>query len=499
VTTNWIAPVVGFAAYERRVRFTWNSREAQPCLFTRRGGNLSESRWSPRRSALSRRRGIVLSLGVATLTALSALTAQAAPAATPGIAANPNAVATVRAEVQAGTLLKTHGVMKACASATVKLACMAEIATTAPNSSKALTTTTPVGYGATQLEQAYNLTGGQAGTIAIIDAGAYPNLESDLATYRAQYGLPACTTASGCLTIGDMNDGPPLQPSSDFFDQYIEEEVAVETALDVDMASASCPGCKIIELQLPDEDALAGATADQQTTDFGTAVNTAAKLGANAVSMSYQYPSDAFEETGTPGLDLFHPGMAVLASSGDSGYEGNQHNGWPNNLPWVTSVGGTSLYQSADGKSFSQVAWAEAGSGCETDMPPAIGQPASVSAYCGGHRAASDISAVADLNTGVAVYDTYSPFSGQPYTWIIVGGTSVSSPFVAGIYARAGNLSQVIGPNTLYMDKASDFTDVTIGANAPPNGGVGPAQLFTAGKGWDGPTGLGTPKGLTGF
>jgi hypothetical protein len=75
------------------------------------------------------------------------------------------------------------------------------------------------------------------------------------------------------------------------------------------------------------------------------------------------------------------------------------------------------------------------------------------------------------------VYDTYAPFSGQPFQWLIVGGTSVSSPFVAGIYARAGNLSQVIGPNTLYMDKASDFTDVTVGANTPPNSGVGAAQL----------------------
>jgi subtilase family serine protease len=462
---------------------------------------LSESRRST-----GRRRSVLLSFGVATVTALTALTAftaQAAPAATPGIAANPNAaaaLATARAEVKAGTLLQTHGTLKACATGMVKLACLAEVASTGINSTKALATTTPIGYGATDLSKAYNLTGGQAGTIAIIDAGAYPNLESDLATYRAQYGLPACSTASGCLKIADLHGGPPLQPSSDFLDQYIEEQVAVETALDVDMASAACPGCKIIELQLPDEDALVtGTNADAQTTDFGTAVNTAASLGANAVSMSYQYPSDAFEETGTPGLDLFHPGMAVLASSGDGGYEGNVHNGWPNNLPWVTSVGGTSLYQSADGKSFSQVAWAQAGSGCETDMPPAIGQPTSVSDYCGGHRAASDISAVADLNTGVAVYDTYSPFSGQPYNWIVVGGTSVSSPFIAGVYARAGNLSQVIGPNTLYMDKESDFTDVTVGANTLPNSGTGPAQLYTAGKGWDGPTGLGTPKGLTGF
>jgi subtilase family serine protease len=441
-----------------------------------------------------------VALGVAALTVLGSVTAQAAPTATPGTLAGPNSVASLRAEVQHGTLLQTHGVMNACAT-TVKLACLAEVVTTSPGSKKALSSTTPAGYGATDLEKAYGLTGdsGQSGTIAIIDAGAYPTLESDLDVYRAQYGLPACTSASGCLKIADYKGGPPLQPSTSGEDPIIEEEVAVETSLDVDMASAACPNCKIIELQLPDEDALIeGSNADPETTDFGTAVNTAAALGANSVSMSYQYPTDQFEETGTPGLDLFHPGMAVLASSGDGGYEGNTSTGWPSNLPWVTSVGGTSLYENQNG-TFTSTAWAGAGSGCETSLPAAIGQPAAISKNCGGHRTGSDISAVADPNTGVAQYDTYAPYSGEPYDWIFDGGTSVSSPFVAGIYARAGNLSQVIGPNTLYTDPASDFTDVTIGSNTPPNTGVGPAPLYTAGKGWDGPSGLGTPKGLAGF
>jgi hypothetical protein len=74
---------------------------------------------------------------------------------------------------------------------------------------------------------------------------------------------------------------------------------------------------------------------------------------------------------------------------------------------------------------------------------------------------------VADPSTGVAVYDTYTPYSGVPYNWILVGGTSASSPFVAGLYARGGHLSQVIGPNT--------------------------------GKDWDGPTGVGVPNGLAGL
>jgi subtilase family serine protease len=237
--------------------------------------------------------------------------------------------------------------------------------------------------------------------------------------------------------------------------------------------------------------------------DFVTAVNQAAIQGASSVSMSYQYPSDTTVEFGQAGRDLFHPGMAVLASSGDGGFEGNQHTGWPQNLPWVTSAGGTSLFATnTAGTQFTQTAWSGAGSGCETDLPAAIGQPPAVAAFCGGHRADSDVSAVADPATGVAVYDTYAPFSGVPLNWIVVGGTSASSPFIAGLYARGGHVSQVIGPNTIYTAPKGAFTDVKIGQNAPTNGcqSVGaPVQLCQAGSGWDGPSGVGTPNGLAGF
>jgi hypothetical protein len=121
-----------------------------------------------------------------------------------------------------------------------------------------------------------------------------------------------------------------------------------------------------------------------------------------------------------------------------------------------------------------------------------------VSALCGGHRTDSDVSADADPDTGAAVYDDYAPYSGEAYDWIVVGGTSESSPFVAGVYARAGNLTEVEGPSTLYADPASDFNDVVIGENYPPNAGCSNA-LCVSGPGWDGPTGLGTPDGLAGF
>jgi len=453
-----------------------------------------------------RRRTLALGIGAAMVTALAAF-APAAQAATP-TTTSPNAAASVRAEVRAGNLLMTHGVRKVCAAANAH--CLAQVVTSSTASTKPLSTTAPLGYGANDLETAYKLpaaaSSGANGTIAIIDAGAYPNLESDLGVYRAQFGLPACTTANGCLKIMDLHGGPPLPPATDPFGQFEEENVAVETALDMQMASASCPGCKLLEVQIPVGDAFVPndqPDLDAAMADFGTAVNQAAVQGASSVSMSYQYPSDTNVEFGQAGRDLFHPGMAVLASSGDGGFEGNQHTGWPQNLPWVTSAGGTSLFATnTAGTQFTQTAWSGAGSGCETDLPAAIGQPPAVAAFCGGHRASSDVSAVADPATGVAVYDTYAPASGQPLNWIVVGGTSASSPFIAGLYARGGHVSQVIGPNTIYTAPKGAFTDVKIGQNAPTNGcqSVGaPVQLCQSGSGWDGPSGVGSPNGLAGF
>jgi subtilase family serine protease len=446
------------------------------------------------------RRLAAIAIGALVATAFVPAVAQAAQPST----SSPSVISTLRAELRAGTLGQTTHVVNLCAQ--VHAACQL-LAVAPQGSSKPLSTTEPVGYGATDLETAYHLPPnwfGQNGTIAIIDAGAYPVLESDLNTYRAQYGLPACTTASGCLKITDLHGGPPLTPDPTQLGQEEEELVAVETSLDVEMASAACPGCHIMELQLPVGDAFPQtlADADAATADFGTAVNTAVSLGANAISMSYGYPTDAFTDTGTPAQDLFHPGVAILASSGDSGFNGTS-SAWPQDLPTVTSVGGTSLIATnTAGTKFTQTAWNAAGSSCTTDLPAAVGQPAAIAGFCAGHRAGADISADADPSTGPAIYDTYAPFSGQPINWTTVGGTSASSPFVAGVYARAGHLSGVLGPNTLYAARKGTFTDVTLGQNAPRGACQADGfavQVCQAGAGWDGPTGLGTPNGLAGF
>lgn len=432
-----------------------------------------------------------------------------ATAGRPGVVAA-SAVAGLRAELRAGMISKTHGVSKICA--VNHLACQAEALTVAPGSTKLLVSGTPIGYGPQDLEKAYGITGnaGTKGTIAIIDAGAYPTLESDLTIYRDAYGLPRCTSASGCFKQVNYRGGAPYTPSTDQNTAFLEELVSVETALDVDMASAACPNCKILEVQIPALDANPQDQADEDVAalHFAKAAKTAAGLGADAVSISYGYDTDSYTDTGAPATTIALPGVAVVASSGDSGVNvlGNI---WPSALTTVISAGGTSLYtDQTNSRGFTETAWGSdsgdgAGSGCTTDLGPANHQPASVASACNGYRASSDISAVADPNTGVAVYNSYAPATGFPYGFIVVGGTSASSPFLAGMYARSGVKSGVLGPNEIYEAPASKFHDVVIGQTTPSGVCANyyglDDRLCTAGPGWDGPTGRGTPDGLSTF
>src|SRR5215217_445540 len=60
----------------------------------------------------------------------------------------------------------------------------------------------PAGYGPDDLQAAYRLPSESAGRgqrVYIVDAYDSPTAEADLAVYRAQYGLPACTTDNGCF------------------------------------------------------------------------------------------------------------------------------------------------------------------------------------------------------------------------------------------------------------------------------------------------------------
>jgi subtilase family serine protease len=322
---------------------------------------------------------------------------------------------------------------------------------------------TPRGYGPADLRAAYGITGtgSSSQTIAIVDAYDDANAESDLAVYRAQYGLPPCTTANGCFRKIDQNGGTSY-PRGDM-------GWAEEISLDLDMASAICPDCHILLVEAK-SNSFANLTA---------AVDRAATLGATVISNSYG--GSEFSSEVTQQSHYNHPGIAITVSSGDNGYGVE----FPASSQYVTAVGGTSLNRS--GSSFTETAWDGAGSGCSAYIPKPSWQ---TDAGC-SRRSVADVSAVADPNTGVAVYDTYRL---HPGGWLVFGGTSVAAPIVASVYAVAGNAS-TLNYGSFAYSHTSSLNDVTSGNN----GSCGGSYLCTAGTGYDGPTGLGTPKGTGAF
>ncbi len=342
------------------------------------------------------------------------------------------------------------------------------------------------GYTAQDLQRAYNLSqvlgNGANETVAIVDAYDNPRAVSDLSTYRRTFGLGACTTPSPAATGCTFSNGATIRKvAQDGSQRYPSGNVGwgQEISLDVDMVSAICPRCNIL---------LVEATTNS-IANLGAAVTTAANMGANAISNSYG-ASEFSGETAADG-NYNHPGVAVTASTGDSGY-GVQ---WPAASPYVTAVGGTSLKRATSARGFVETAWSGAGSGCSAyEARPSWQSIATIAAVC-GKRAVADVSAVADPNTGVSVYDTYASFLFGQSGWLVFGGTSVASPIIASVYALAGN--PATAPSQPYLQPAPTLNDVVSGSNA---GLVGcGTALCTAGAGWDGPTGLGSPNGIGAF
>jgi hypothetical protein len=334
------------------------------------------------------------------------------------------------------------------------------------------------GFGPSNLQSAYNLASASAAngageTVAVVDAYNDPDANSDLTVYRSQFGLPACTTSNGCFKVvsqtGSTTSLPPNAPTSD--------DWTGEEALDVDMVSAICPLCDID---------LVEATSDSNA-NLGTAMNEAVTLGAKFVSNSYG-GSEASSDTSEDTEYYDHPGVAVTVSSGDEGYETE----YPASSPYVTAVGGTSLTTASNARGWSESVWSTsstegAGSGCSAYETKPTWQ---TDTGC-SKRTVADVSAVADPNTGVAVYDTANSNGG----WNVYGGTSVASPIIASVYALAGTPASGTTPASYIYSHTSSLYDVTTGETAT----CSPAYLCEAGVGYDGPTGWGTPDGTAAF
>ncbi len=320
-------------------------------------------------------------------------------------------------------------------------------------------------------------------TIAIVDAYGDPTVESDLANFDGTFGLPSCTKANGCLQVVDQNGGtnyPPADPGWIY-----------EISLDVQTAHAICQTCKILLVE----------AKSSYLSDIYSAVDTAVRMGATEISNSYGVGEDGSE----PQSDLHfnHPGIAVIASSGDSAYQGGTE--YPASSPYVLSVGGTTLTVNTDGTYNNEAVWYDSstgteggGSGCsqsENAIAEQVAIPNWSSIGCHSFKAVADISADADPNTGIIIYVTDLQYGGNFYA---VGGTSFSSPLIAGVMALAGGVpvntqvADVVYKN--YGKSHSYFNDVVNGSN-----GNCSTSICRAGIGYDGPTGLGTPIGVSGF
>jgi len=312
-----------------------------------------------------------------------------------------------------------------------------------------------------QIQDAYRLPSQVAGTgrtVALVDAYDNPNAEADLAAYRTQYGLPACTTANGCFKKLNQTGVAGSYPTGD-------SGWGIEISLDLDAVSAACPLCHIT---LVEANSASGA-------DLITAEDTAAAQSPTAISNSW----GGGEFAGEHSYDshFTHAGIATTASTGDSGY-GPQ---WPAAVPTLTAVGGTNLTADSSARGWNETLWSGAGSGCSTQEPKPAWQ---LDSGC-ANRTIADVSALAG-SPGLAIYDTYGA-SG----WLDYGGTSLASPLVASVYALAYPDYSL---STTYTHAASLF-DITSGSN----GSCGGSYLCTGTTGYDGPTGLGTPCGTAAF
>jgi subtilase family serine protease len=343
-----------------------------------------------------------------------------------------------------------------------------------------------------QIHEAYNLpfNKGVGQTVGIVDAFDDPTAESDMATYRSTFGLPACTTSNGCFQKLNQQGKPsPLpKPNANW---------AGEITLDLAMVSATCPNCHIVLIE---------ATTNSFK-NLAPSVKTAVNAGANVVSNSYGGPECILNKKGkivcgSP-LSLAKaynmPGHVVTASTGDfDWFAGPQA---PADFTTVIAVGGTSIYPFNSKRRWYETGWSGAGSSCSHFVKRPSWIPKSTNCPKDA-RPTADVSAVSDPFPGVLVYETY-PFGRGGF--FVYGGTSVASPIIASVYALAGNSATVTFGKALYNAPKGSLNDPVVGANGIPgtinNAGqqCKPVNICMVTPGWDGPTGNGTPWGLAAF
>jgi Subtilase family len=373
-------------------------------------------------------------------------------------------------------------------------------------------------------------------TIALVDAYNDPTAESDLENYDEVFGLPQCTTANGCFKKinqkGESENAPFPKTLAELTaarkgttaekkKAREAEGWAQEISLDIQIAHAICENCQIV---------LAEANSSS-TENLEAAEEQAVSAGATEVSNSWWTE----KEPAVDSLAFDHPGIAITAAAGDGGYlnwdaptAGEKGAvDYPASSPHVIAVGGTRLELNALSNTWkAEPVWngkGATGGGCSIrfSAPPWQQELADWTAVgCVSKRAVADVSADADPYTGVAVYDTTPDEGGVVQFWVTMGGTSLSSPLIASVFALAGGAGGVEYPaRTLYEHEVrapASLHDVASGSNGecsqPFNSeglsgctaleealSCGERAICLAGSGYSGPPGVGTPSGIAAF
>jgi kumamolisin len=323
----------------------------------------------------------------------------------------------------------------------------------------------PAGETPQTIRPVYGLpSSGGSGIVAIVDAFHYATAENDLNVFSNTLGLPPCTKANGCFTVITLGSRSNCG-------------WAQEAALDIEWAHAMAPSAKIILVE----------AASSSFADLFAAVDAASNYiashgGVGEVSMSWggsEFSSEAGNDS-----HFDRSGIVFFASSGDTGGATI----YPGTSPNVVSAGGTTIHRGANGAFTGETGWSGSGGG-PSKFEPRPSYQSGIAGIVGSARGVPDFSFDADPNSGVSVYDSTRCQGASG--WLVFGGTSVSSPSLAGIVNLAGGATSSAAELAMIyanLGNASDFRDITSGT----------AGSFTAVSGWDFVTGVGSNQGLSG-
>lgn len=321
-------------------------------------------------------------------------------------------------------------------------------------------------------------TGAPHQRIAIVSAFDDPDAEADLSAYSKRFGLPSCTAANGCFRKANQTGATSPLPVKD----PTGGTWLTESSIGIELARGVCQSCSVM---LVEANSFGKA-------DLSAAVNAAALAGATVVVTT----NNQGEAPGDPGYasDYAHPGTAVVGASGDAPYNGLVT--FPATLPGVLAVGGTQLNLTPSDRYLGESAWSSTTSGCSLYNAAASWQaPLAKAAGCAGNRAVADVAAVASPGAIVHIQDLGAPCGA---TFCQAEGTSISAPIIGGMIGLAGSAGNREVQRLYEHSRAAptSFRDIRSGT---PSSSCHQQGICQARRGYDGPTGLGTPNGLAAF